>query len=179
MPHLRAAEVSAWRAIPSKNVSGKREAGLTEKSAKPDRGGGAQSAPAQKLCQVHLLGLQTLGAALDDERHASAFIEGAITAGLDRRKVDENVLAIVALDETESFSGVKPLHCTCFFHCSLFSFYIFLAMKIPTSVDCVGGGNRTRLDYSSGLFQMDAQVSQKLLTRYHEKDCGAGSRSGC
>src|SRR5450631_2506975 len=37
--------------------------------------------------------------------------------------MDENVLAILTLDESEAFCGVKPLHGTCFFHVSSTSSY--------------------------------------------------------
>jgi hypothetical protein len=30
--------------------------------------------------------------------------------------MDENVLAALALDESKALAGVKPLHCTLFFH---------------------------------------------------------------
>ena len=68
------------------------------------------------LRQGHLLGLQALGTALHDEGHARALIERAIPAGFDGREMHEHIFAVVPLDKSEAFSGVKPLYCTCLFH---------------------------------------------------------------
>ena len=64
----------------------------------------------------YVLGLQALGALLDFEFDGLAFVEGFIALGLDRRKVDENILPGLALDESVSLAGVEPLHCSLFFH---------------------------------------------------------------
>jgi hypothetical protein len=37
--------------------------------------------------------------------------------------MDENVLAILTLDESKAFCGIKPLYCTCFFPVSSTSSY--------------------------------------------------------
>jgi hypothetical protein len=91
-----------------------------EDSARPNRMAGAfgKRRPLA-LRQTDLFRLQAFRTSLHDERYAGTLIQCAITACLDSRKVDEDVLAIVALDESKSFSGVKPLHCTCFFHVTL------------------------------------------------------------
>src|SRR5580658_1418757 len=68
------------------------------------------------LCETYVLGLQTLGALLNHERDASAFVERAIAASFNCREMDENIFAVLALNEAESFGGVKPLYSTCFFH---------------------------------------------------------------
>ena len=68
------------------------------------------------LRQGDLFGLQAFGTALDDEGHASAFIQGAIPAGFDGREMHEHIFAVVTLDKSKTFSGVKPLYCTCLFH---------------------------------------------------------------
>src|ERR1700733_13179130 len=68
------------------------------------------------LRQGDLLGLQPFGTFLHDEGHARSFVEGAIPAGFDGRKMHEHIFAVVALDESKTFSGVKPLYCTCLFH---------------------------------------------------------------
>ncbi len=60
--------------------------------------------------------LQTLGSAGHFELNARAFIERTVAARLNRRKVDENILARLALDEAETLGCIKPLHCTFFFH---------------------------------------------------------------
>jgi hypothetical protein len=41
--------------------------------------------------------------------------------------MNEDVLAILALDKSKSFAGVKPLHRTRFFHV-----FLFLAIRILT-----------------------------------------------
>src|SRR5437762_240740 len=70
------------------------------------------------LRQVDLFGLQTLGSGLHHEGDAAALIEGPVAGRLNGRKMDENVFAILSRDESKSFSGVKPLYCSCFFHSS-------------------------------------------------------------
>jgi hypothetical protein len=59
------------------------------------------------LRQGDLLGLQPLRTALHDEGHTSAFVKGAIPAGFDGRKMHEHIFAVVALDKSKTFSGVK------------------------------------------------------------------------
>jgi hypothetical protein len=68
------------------------------------------------LRQAYLLGLEPLGPLFHYEGNARAFIQSAITTGLDGRKVNKHVLATVALDESKSFSSIKPFHCTGLFH---------------------------------------------------------------
>ena len=60
--------------------------------------------------------LQTLGSAGDLEFNRLAFVQRLITFRLNGRKVDENVLAGLALDESESLAGIEPLHCSLFSH---------------------------------------------------------------
>jgi hypothetical protein len=60
--------------------------------------------------------LQTLRSADNLEFNGLSLVEGAVAVALDGGEMDENVLAALALDETKSFAGVKPLHCTLFFH---------------------------------------------------------------
>jgi hypothetical protein len=60
--------------------------------------------------------LQTLRSADNLEFDGLPLVEGAVAVALDGGEMDENVLAALALDETKSFAGVKPLHCTLFFH---------------------------------------------------------------
>jgi hypothetical protein len=64
----------------------------------------------------YLLSLQTFRPTVDDERHLAAFFQRAIPARFDGRKVNEYIFAIFARDEPVSFTGIKPLHCTCLFH---------------------------------------------------------------
>ena len=53
----------------------------------------------------YLFGLETLGAALDDKRHAAAFLKRAIAAGFDCREVYENILTVLASDESKFVTG--------------------------------------------------------------------------
>src|SRR5207244_3092181 len=92
--------------------------------------GGSKGAPARqtppfywemlrgKLCEINVFSLQPLRALLDFKRDARAFFQGAISARCDRRKMDEDIFAILALDEAESFCCVEPLYGACFFHVS-------------------------------------------------------------
>src|SRR5438132_2139636 len=79
-----------------------------------------------ELYSIDVLGLQTLGSLLHLELHLRAFIQGAISIGLDRRKMNEHVIAAGTLDESISFCGIKPFHYAFFFDylfsCSLFVF---------------------------------------------------------
>src|ERR1700722_2188722 len=66
--------------------------------------------------RFHIGGLQALRAAGHFELYAGAFIQRFVSAGLNVRKMHENILAGFALDESEAFGRVKPLHCTFFSH---------------------------------------------------------------
>lgn len=81
-------------------------------------GAKAGNPPARGRClrERDLFGLQAFGTALDDERHARAFIQRPISIGLNRREMHEHIFPAIALDKSKAFSGVKPLYCTCFFH---------------------------------------------------------------
>ena len=82
-----------------------------------------------------VLGLQALGAFADLEFNRLAFVQRLVPLRLDGGKVDENVLAGLALDEPESLAGVEPLHCSLFFHCFSFSmFKLFGATRTPPAV---------------------------------------------
>src|SRR2546427_10040856 len=82
-----------------------------------------------------VLGLQALGALADLEFNRLAFVQRLVPLRLDGGKVDENVLAGLALDEPESLAGVEPLHCSLFFHCFSFSmFKLFGAARTPPAV---------------------------------------------
>jgi hypothetical protein len=60
--------------------------------------------------------LQALGAADNLEFNGLSLVERAIAVRLNSGEMDENVLAALALDESKALAGVKPLHCTLFFH---------------------------------------------------------------
>src|SRR5580692_3493149 len=73
--------------------------------------------------------LQALGAAGDFKFNRLAFVQRFVPVRLDGGKVDENVLAGLALDEPESLAGIEPLHCSLFFHCFFSSLY--LSYRLP------------------------------------------------
>jgi hypothetical protein len=68
------------------------------------------------LERLNVGSLQALGAPDNLEFNGLTLIERAIAVRLNRGEMDENVLAALALDETKAFAGVKPLHCSLFFH---------------------------------------------------------------
>ena len=72
------------------------------------------------------LSLQALGARANLEFNRLAFVQRLVAFRLNRGVVDENVLAGLALDETEALAGVKPLYCSLFFH----FFFPFLSSKL-------------------------------------------------
>src|SRR5688572_14765463 len=71
--------------------------------------------PATNLNEIHVFGLQPLRPRLHFKGYARALVERTVSARRDRGKMDENIFAILALDKTKSFYGVKPLHGSCFF----------------------------------------------------------------
>jgi len=76
--------------------------------------------------------LQALGAACDFELNRLAFVQRFVTIRHDGGKVDENVLAGLALDESKAFAGVKPLDCPLLFQlCFSFLFGLFGAFPLP------------------------------------------------
>src|ERR1035437_1974529 len=67
--------------------------------------------------------LQALGAGGNLELNRLPFVQRFISVRLNRGEVDEDVLAGLALDESESLAGIEPLYCSLFFHC--ISFLLF------------------------------------------------------
>src|SRR5580698_1918816 len=63
-----------------------------------------------------ILGLQSLGAPLHLELHLRTFFQSAISIHLDRREVNEHIIAVRALDEAIALGGVKPFHSPFFSH---------------------------------------------------------------
>ena len=73
--------------------------------------------------------LETLGASGDLEFNRLTFVQRFISLRLNRGEMDENVLARLALDESKSLAGIKPLHCSLFFQlCFSFLFELFGAV---------------------------------------------------
>jgi len=60
--------------------------------------------------------LQALGSLLHLELDLRAFIQAAVAARLDGRKVNEHIIAARSLDESIAFGGIKPLHSAFFLH---------------------------------------------------------------
>jgi hypothetical protein len=84
-----------------------------------------------EACDVR--SLQALGACGDFEFNRLAVVQRFIAFRLNRRKVDENVLAGLALDEPKALAGIEPLHCTLFFHCVSFSNLSYLRFSNASS----------------------------------------------
>ena len=80
---------------------------------KADRQG---ASPPIRLEASDVRSLQTLGTAGDFEFNRLAFVQRLVPIRLDSGKVDENVLAGLALDESIALAGVEPLHCSLFSH---------------------------------------------------------------
>src|SRR5215469_16915858 len=70
------------------------------------------------LSQADVFGLQTLQSLLHNERDSCPFIERTVSARGDSGKMDEDVLPVLALNKAKTFSRVKPLYGSCFFHVS-------------------------------------------------------------
>jgi hypothetical protein len=68
------------------------------------------------LERLNVGSLQTLGAADNLEFNGLPLVEGAVAVRLDGGEMDENVLAALALDKSKALAGIKPLHCSLFFH---------------------------------------------------------------
>jgi hypothetical protein len=60
--------------------------------------------------------LQAFGAAGNFELNRLAFVQRFVSFRLNSGKMDENVLAGLALDESESLAGIEPLDCSLFSH---------------------------------------------------------------
>jgi hypothetical protein len=79
------------------------------------------------LERLNVGSLQALGAADNLEFNGLTLIERAIAVRLNGGEMDENVLTRLALDETKTLAGVKPLHCSLFFHrCVSFNYKSYL-----------------------------------------------------
>ena len=60
--------------------------------------------------------LQTFRALGHFEFNRLAFVQRFVSLRLDGGKMDEDILAGLALDEPESLAGIEPLYCSLFFH---------------------------------------------------------------
>ena len=66
------------------------------------------------LENLYVFCLPTLGAALHFEANRLAFLQRAETVRLDSGEVHEHIFTVLARDESEAFSIVKPLYCSLF-----------------------------------------------------------------
>jgi hypothetical protein len=74
--------------------------------------------------------LQALGAAGHFELNRLPVGQRLVPLRLNRGEVDENVLAGLALDESESLAGIEPLNCSLFSQlCFSFLFKLFGAIS--------------------------------------------------
>jgi hypothetical protein len=64
----------------------------------------------------HACRIQSLGPLLAFELNRFALIQSLVSALLNRREVNKNVLARRALNEAIAFGTIEPLHNTVFFH---------------------------------------------------------------
>jgi len=87
--------------------------GRTKKKARLSAGS-FQSDFAIRLEGGNVRCLQALGALGHFELNRLSVIQRLVAVGLNRGKVDENVLAGLALDESESLAGIEPLYCSLF-----------------------------------------------------------------
>ena len=74
------------------------------------------------LSRLHVLRLPALRAFDHIELYLLAFLQAAESAGLNGRKVYENVLPVLAANETIALGIVKPLYRSCFHIVALFLF---------------------------------------------------------
>ena len=87
-------------------------------SLPPAKGGRARTSarPFVMLEADDVLCLQALGALADFEFHSLALIQAPVSFRLNGRVMHENILAALALNESETLAGIKPLHSSLFFH---------------------------------------------------------------
>jgi hypothetical protein len=78
--------------------------------------------------------LESLRAPYDFELDGCTFLKATIAVSLDRRKVDENVLATLPLDETIPLAGVEPLNGSLF---TIVTHVYFCSLLIVRAVSSV------------------------------------------
>jgi hypothetical protein len=117
MPELTSG-TSFWNSLP----------GLLPDGYWLEESGAADSPPRPTELEAYdVLRLKAFGAFLDLKLDGLTLIQSLVAVGLNGRKVNENILAGLALNESVSLAGVEPLHSSLFFHVSrtsLFSSYL-------------------------------------------------------
>ena len=114
---------------------------------------------------VDLFRLQALRSTRHHEADLCALIQRPVTLGLDRREVDENVLAGFTLDESKSLRGVKPLHGSLFFHVS---FNLFPAFVVPGGVNFEDGTSSNAEAVRGG--SVESAAGPRAMTRVPRRD---------
>lgn len=82
----------------------------------------------------HVSRLESFRSPYDFELDGRTFLKATITVSLDRRKVDENVLATLPLDETIPLAGVEPLYGSLLTIVTHVYFYSLLIVRAVSSV---------------------------------------------
>jgi hypothetical protein len=82
----------------------------------------------------HVCRLESLRSLYDLELDGRTFLKATIAVSLDRRKVDEDVLATLPLDETIPLAGVEPLYGSLFTIVTHVYFYSLLIVRAVSSV---------------------------------------------
>ena len=81
-----------------------------------------------RLERLYVLSLPALGSLHDVELNRLTFLKAAESVRLDRREMHENVFAILAADESKTFSVVEPLYSS-LFHFAVCSFVLMLVLE--------------------------------------------------
>jgi hypothetical protein len=82
----------------------------------------------------HIGRLESLRAPDDFELDGRTFLKATITVSLDRRKVDEDVLSTLPLDETIPLAGVEPFNGSLLTIVTHVYFYSLLIVRAVSSV---------------------------------------------
>ena len=98
-----------------------------------------------RLKAGNILRLQAFGALADLEFNSLPFVQGFVPVHLNGRKMDENVLTRLALNETIALAGVEPFHCSLFSHCYYLALSYLRFSFRPTHLTERGAGPRLPL----------------------------------
>jgi len=84
----------------------------------------------RKLERGNVRCLESLGTRGHFELNGLAVVQRLVSLRLNRGEMHENIVAGLALDESEALAGVKPLYCSLFFQlCVSFLFELFGAVS--------------------------------------------------
>ena len=72
--------------------------------------------PLSRLEARDVRSLQALWTPRDFEFNSLALVQRLVSLSLNRREMNENIFARLALDEPKTLAGVEPLHCSLFSH---------------------------------------------------------------